>query len=146
MRSVLKTRIRWEYGNATLAKAFLKHPNKNFEEIIRAYSQYRTSEAYNKRRAESENKNRSASDADRLAADVALQARHLRAECIAKYYRGARNARKPDEVTWMKYMSGQLREEANAATRRAGYGAIRDEHGRIVETLTPTSFADYLSG
>lgn len=130
-----------------MANAFLKHPNKNFEEIIRAYSEYRLSEAYNKRRAESENKNRSASDADRLAADVALQARRLRAEYMnaAQYRRGARNARQPDEVTWMKYMSGQLREEANAATRRAGYGAIRDEHGRIVETLTPTSFADYLS-
>ena len=119
----------------------------NFEEIIRAYSEYRLSEAYNERRAESNNKNRSASDADRLAADVALQARRLRAEYMnaAQYHRGARNARKPDEVTWMKYMSGQLREEANAATRRAGYGAIRGEHGRIVETLTPTSFADYLS-
>ena len=43
-----------------------------------------------------------------------------------------------------KYYSGELREEANAATRRARYGAIQDENDIIIEILTPTGFADYL--
>ena len=41
-----------------------------------------------------------------------------------------------------KYWSSDLRREANEATRRSGYGAIRDEQDRIVQMLCPTAFED----
>ena len=48
----------------------------------------------------------------------------------------------PTQETMHRYHTGELREEANAATRRSGYGAIRDSEGRIVELLRSLAFED----
>ena len=53
---------------------------------------------------------------------------------------GLRTFTPPTQDTMDRYRSGELRRQANAATRLSGYGAIRDERDRIVQMLSPTAF------
>ena len=50
--------------------------------------------------------------------------------------------RVPTPETMDRYRTGELLREANDATRRSGYGAIRDERARIVDLLRPAAFED----
>ena len=50
----------------------------------------------------------------------------------------------PSTETMLRYHSGELLKDANDATRRSGFGAIRDEKARIVETQRPAAFEDDL--
>ena len=85
-------------------------------------------------------------DADTLAVDEVDRARTLRAEYTnaIRHAKGRGTWNPPPPDTMEKYWSGDLRREANEATRRSGYGAIRDEQDRIVEMLSPIAFEDGL--
>ena len=48
----------------------------------------------------------------------------------------------PTPETMDRYRTGALLHEANDATRRSGYGAIRNERACIVEMLRPAAFED----
>ena len=73
-------------------------------------------------------------------------ARALRAE-YKEAIRYAKNGAgpRPTGETMAKYHEGKFREEANAATRKAGHGAIRYEHVTIIELRRSYAFEDYVS-
>ena len=48
----------------------------------------------------------------------------------------------PTTETMNRYHTGELLNEANDATRRSGYGAIRDDEAHTVEMLRPAAFED----
>ena len=50
--------------------------------------------------------------------------------------------KKEETETMAMHQSGELRRRANDATRRSGYGALRDDQDRIVKILTPSAFED----
>ena len=148
MRSAFKTYVRWEYGSYCVAKAFLKHPAPNLKRIVQALAEYKRSENYAHRVAESQPKERERRGADRIANpdDPVEQARCLR-NTFMNAFRHAHGMwvfSVPTTETMDRYHTGELLNEANNATRRSGYGAIRDDKARIVETLRPAAFEDDL--
>ena len=74
--------------------------------------------------------------------DNVERARRPRAEYAnaIRYARGLRTLLPPTQGPLRTYHSRGLRRQANAATRLSGYGAIRDERGRIVQMLSPAAF------
>ena len=85
-------------------------------------------------------------DADTLAHqnDFVERARRLRDEFMNAHRRanGMWVFRVPTPETMDRYLAGALLHEANDATRRSGYGAIRNERACIVEMLRPAAFED----
>ena len=146
LRSAFKTYVRWEYGNYNLAKAFLKQPDANLSAIVNAWVEYKKSPSYEDRLQESQNKERATRDAGTLAMDAVLEARARRAEYTnaIRYASGRLTRRPPTAETTAMYRSGELRRRANDATRRSGYGALRDDQDRIVQILTPTAFEGFM--
>ena len=53
--------------------------------------------------------------------------------------------RVPTPETMDRYRTGELLREANDATRRSGYGAIRNDTACIAEMLRPASFEDAMT-
>ena len=145
--------MRWQYGSYNVAKAFLKHPAAHLKHIVQALAEYKKSGKYIQRVAESESKKRSCSHGDMRATmclddpdDPVEQARCLRNEFM-NAHRYAHNigvVAVPTPETMHRYRTGDLLREANYATRRSGYGAIRDENACIVEVLKPAAFQDDL--
>ena len=143
------TYVRWEYGAFTVAKAFLKYPTPNHKRIEAALVEYKRSDGYARRVEESRPKERERRDADTLAPpdDPVERARRLRDEFM-NAHRHANDMwvfRVPTPETMDRYHTGALLQEANDATLRSGYGAIRDERARIVELLRPAAFEDALA-
>ena len=148
MRSAFKTYVRWEYGSYSVAMAFLKYPTASLRRIVAALADYKKSDVYVHRVADSQPKERERRDADTLAPpdDPVEKARRLRDEFMHAH-RHANDMwvfRVPTPETMDRYHTGALLEEANDATLRSGYGAIRDERARIVELLRPAAFEEDL--
>ena len=105
-------------------------------------------ENYAHRVAESQPKERERRDADALANpdDPVEKARRLSNKFMNpfRHAHGMWVFSVPTTETMDRYHNGELLKEANGATRRSGYGAIRDHKARIVETLRPTTFEDDL--
>ena len=140
------TYVRWEYGAFTVAKAFLKYPTPNHKRIEAALAEYKRSDGYARRVEKSRPKERERRDADTLANpdDPVGTARRLRSEFM-NAHRHANNMWAfcvPTQETVDRYRAGALLDEANDATRRSGYGAIRNEKTCIVEMLRPAAFED----
>ena len=108
--------------------------------------EYKQSDAYHQRVAASQPKQQERRNVQTLANpdDPVAWARHLREEFMSahKYANNVWVFSIPPQETMNRYRTGELLEEANAATRRSGYGAIRDSEGRIVELLRPLAFED----
>ena len=145
LRSAFKTHVRWQYGSYNVAKAFLKFPKPDLNRIVIALEEYKQSERYSTRVADSRPRE-ARHDADTVAPSVNLieRARRLREEFMTahKHANGTWVLRPPTEETMVRYHTGRLLHEANHATWRSGYGAIRNERGVIVEMLRPTAFED----
>ena len=144
LRSAFKTYVRWEYGSYSVAKAFLKYPTPTRRRIVQALAEYKGSDGYVHWVAESRPKARERRDADTLAhpGDPVERARLLRDEFMNahRHANGMWVFSVPTPETMDRYHSGALLHEANHATRRSGYGAIRDDRARIVEMLRPAAF------
>ena len=61
-----------------------------------------------------------------------------------KYAHDKHVLRAPTKETRERNHTRQLLSEANEATRRSGYGAIRDDAARIVKTPRPADAKDVL--
>ena len=109
---------------------------------------YKRSDAYNRRVEESRPKERERLDAYTLANpnDPVETARRLRREFMNahRHANGTWVFCVPTQETMDRYRAGALLDEANHATRLAGYGAIRDERACIVDLLRPAAFEDDL--
>ena len=151
LRGAFKTHVRWQYGSFNVAKAFLKYPGADLTKIVQALKEYKTSARYIQRKADSEPKRREEYRPHAWSAmplenrdDPVDRARLLRNEYM-NAFRYAQNRRVfafPTEETMCRFYSGDLLRDANTATREAGYGAIRDEAGRITDMLQPAAFED----
>ena len=146
LRSAFKTHVRCEYGSYNVAKAFLKYPQPNLRRIVTVLADYKQSDGYVHRVTESRPKERERRDADTLAHpdDPVERARCLRNEFMNahRHANGTWVFCVPTQETMDRYRTGELLREANDATRRSGYGAIRNERACIVEMLRPAAFED----